>query len=97
MDIRQELYEKASREQEEFINKLMTSEPKTIIEASYEKVIKDDILILLEDNILSDEQVLILSKLEYPLKTLYGEWLNNDFSHMDYLLQTIENFCQRLY
>ena len=41
------LYEKMSKEQDNFIEKLKHSSPEEIISAAYEKVMRDDILMLL--------------------------------------------------
>ena len=97
-ELRDLLYEKMCNEQENFIEKLKHSTPEKIIEAAYEKVMRDDILILLEpeNETLSHEQVKALSKLDSPLSACYNEWLGNDCSYMDMLRDTVTDFAEGL-
>lgn len=91
------LYDKAYQEQEDYITHLKTLSPKEIIENAYEKVIRDDILLIFESNDgLSLEQIKALLQLEYPLASCYHEWLNNDSSHMEILKDTVAEFSQTL-
>ncbi len=95
-ELRDRLYEKASGEQDRFISKLKTLTPEQIIEASYEKVIRDDILIVFEGDDISRKQTIELLKLKEPLADCYARWLHNDFSHMDMLRDTISEFADDL-
>lgn len=97
-DFRELLYRKAAQEQEHFIENLKSRPPEKIIEAAYEKVMRDDILILLEpeNETLSHEQVKALLKLNYPLSACYDAWLHNDCSYMDMLRDTITDFAEGL-
>lgn len=70
-NLRELLYEKASKEQDAFVEHLKTLPPEQIIDRSYEKVIRDDILMSFEDDYLSDKQVAELIKLDYPLSACY--------------------------
>ena len=81
------LYEKMSKEQDNFIEKLKHSSPEEIISAAYEKVMRDDILMLFDDALL---------KLEYPLSACYDEWLKNDCTYMDMLRDTVDDFSKDL-
>ena len=45
------LYEKMSKEQDNFIEKLKHSSPEEIISKAYEKIMRDDILMLFDDEI----------------------------------------------
>ena len=96
-DFRELLYRKAAQEQEHFIENLKSQPPEKIIEAAYKKVMRDDILILLEpeNETLSHEQAKALLKLDYPLSACYNEWLDNDCSYMDMLRDTITDFGRR--
>ena len=62
-----------------------------IIDSSYEIVIKEDILVLFEvrNNLLTDKQCAALLKFKNPLNVLYDAWMENDYSHMDALRDTI--------
>lgn len=97
-DFRERLYRKAAQEQEQFVDNLKLQPPDKIIEAAYEKVMRDDILMLLEpdNDFLDDKQVKALLKLDYPLSACYDEWLNNDCSYMDMLRDTVTDFAEGL-
>ena len=95
-ELRDLLYEKMCNEQENFIEKLKHSSPEEIISASYEKVMRDDILMLFESDFLDAKQIKELLRLEYPLSACYNEWLKNDCSYMDMLQDTVDNFSKEL-
>lgn len=90
------LYEKMSKEQDNFIEKLKHSSPEEIISAAYEKVMRDDILMLFDDDFLDTKQTKALLKLEYPLSACYDEWLKNDCTYMDMLRDTVDDFSENL-
>lgn len=96
MDFRTRLYEKARAEQNRFIDTLMKKSPKDIIDAAYEKVMRDDILMIFENEDLPDNHVKALLKLKYPLAECYDKWLKADCSHMEMLKDTIEDFGEHL-
>jgi len=88
--LRLKILEKAKVEQVEYIEKLKQLTPEKILECAYEYVIKEELLIFLEHEIFENEEDLAtLSKLEYPLNTIYLEWLGQDISFMDALRQSI--------
>lgn len=74
-DFRDLLYRIAIQEQKQFIENLKLQPAEKIIEAAYEKVMRDDILILLEpeNETLSKEQAKALLKLDAPLSSCYNE------------------------
>lgn len=90
------LYEKMSKEQDNFIEKLKHSSPEEIISKAYEKIMRDDILMLFDDDFLDTKQMKALLKLEYPLSACYDEWLKNDCSYMDMLRDTVDDFSKDL-
>lgn len=90
------LYEKMSKEQDNFIEKLKHSSPEEIISKVYEKIMRDDILMLFDDDFLDTKQMKALLKLEYPLSACYDEWLKNDCSYMDMLRDTVDDFSENL-
>lgn len=93
-------YQKASKEQDAFIEHLKTLPPEQIIDRSYEKAMRDDILMTFENDYmseyLSEKQVKELLKLDCPLAACYAEWLDTDVSHMDMLRDTIDGYAKRL-
>lgn len=90
------LYEKMSNEQNDFIENLKHLLPEKIIQSAYEKVMRDDILMLFEDDFLDDKQIKALLRLERPLSACYDEWLKNDCSYMDMLRDTVDDFSENL-
>ncbi len=96
-DLRDLLYKKMYKEQEQFIEKLKLSTPEEIISSSYEKVMRDDILMAVGDNnCLNDKQMKELLKIDYPLSACYNEWMDTDCSHMEMLQDTISDFADEL-
>ena len=95
-NLRELLYEKASKEQDAFIEHLKTLPPEQIIEKAYEKVMRDDILITFEDDSLSDKQVEALAKLDYPLSVCYDEWQKTDVTYMDRLRDVVDDVANDL-
>lgn len=95
-NLRELLLEKAYKEQSDFIETLKLQPPEKIIDSSYEKVMRDDILMTFEDDYLSDKQVMELLKLDYPLSACYNEWMDTDYSHMEMLRDTIDDYTKRL-
>lgn len=87
--LRDLLYKKASKEQDDYVEHLKTLSPQEIIDKAYEKVMRDDILMTFENDYmseyLSDKQVKELLKLDYPLSACYEEWMDTDYSHMEML------------
>lgn len=95
-DLRDLLYQKASKEQDAFIEHLKTLSPEQIIDKAYEKVMRDDILITFEDDSLSDKQVEALAKLDYPLSVCYDEWQKTDVTYMDRLRDVVDDVANDL-
>ncbi len=91
IDYNKLLYEKLAKEHDDFIADLKTKTPEQIIESSYEKVMKDDLLSVFEYTDFSQTEAKALYRLDKPLDALYQEWLHNDMTYMDMLRDTIDN------
>ena len=74
------LYEKMQKEYDGFVAELMELPPDKIIEKSYEKVIKENILCACEEDDLLQPQAKALYHLKNPLDDLYQEWISTDDS-----------------
>lgn len=96
MDLKQVLLERMTQEYDNFINKLMVSEPEEIIKASYEKVFKEDILAIVEAGDLSPSHARALLYENYPLDGCYQKWLNEDVSYMEDLRMCVEDHAKNL-
>ena len=95
-DLRDLLYQKASKEQETYYDELRKMTPEQIIEKAYEIVMREDIMIVFEDDSLSDKQVEALAKLEYPLSACYDEWQDTDVTYMDRIRDVIDDFANEI-
>lgn len=76
------LYDRASAEFDALLEELKGLPLEQIIDRAYEKVIKEDLLILLEPGGLEQREIDALLTFEHPLAALYGEWMDRDTSYM---------------
>lgn len=90
-DYNQLLYDKMKSEYDEFISDLSTKSPKEIIDHSYEKVFKEEILIICEAYDRTPEEARVLYQLKRPLDFMYQEWLHNEYSYMDMVRDTVDD------
>ena len=91
---RQLLYDRAKAEFDTRMDELLNLPPKEILDHAYEKVYKEEFLLLLEDET-SDWDVDLLLTYAQPLDVLYTEWLENDYNQTDNLRQTILDAVKR--
>lgn len=90
----EELRDRANAEFAEYCTEVLQKSPEEILEQSYKKVLLEDFLSVLEHEELSSQAQQALFAQKYPLESLYQEWLGNDYSHMDLLRETAEEFAQ---
>ena len=99
-DLRELLYQKASKEQEEYYNELKKMTPEQIIERCYETVMREDIFLTFEyersEPKLTDEQVKALLNMKYPVANCYDEWQKTDVTYMDRIQETIYKLADEL-
>ena len=91
-DVYTKVYDKAKVEQNTYINNLLRKNPKEIICAAYEKVIRDEILLMIKYRELSIPCMEYLSTLKYPIAQCYDAWLKSDCSYVDMIRDSIEDF-----
>ncbi len=84
------LYKKMYAEQEEFKEMLLTFSPGEVMQYSYELVIREDILLSMEENDLSNRQAKALLKSKHPLNDLFLKWENQESKHMEEIRDMIE-------
>ena len=87
------LCEKMKTEYEGFIGDMKLKPAGDILEAAYEKVFKEDLLLTVETENLNDEQIAALLTLETPLADLYWNWLDTDVSYMDMLRDSVDEYA----
>lgn len=84
------LYEKMSAEQRVYREWLLSLPAGEILDHAYEYSIREDILIAMETDILSEEQTQALLQSPCPLADVYKAWQKRDnSSHMDEIEETI--------
>lgn len=91
IDYNDKLYEKVRNEYESFVSELKKMTPEQILEHSYEKTIKEDILNLFEYANLEHKEAKALYLTKYPLDAVYQKWLDTDVSYMDMLRESMED------
>ena len=84
------VYEKAFSEQEEFRKWLLAQSPDGILNHAYEYTSREDILLSLEYNDLSDEQAKALLKSKDVLSDVFKDWEKKETDHMEDIWETIK-------
>ena len=75
------LYKKMFEEQKRFKEMLLTFSPSEVMQYSYELVIREDILLSIEENDLSNRQAKALLGSNHPLSDLFKKWENRESKH----------------
>lgn len=84
-----QLYEKMFEEQEKYRGWLLGQPPEEILNHTYEYTVREDILMALENNDISDEQAAVLLKSPAPLGDIFKEFENRETGYMDIVLDCI--------
>lgn len=90
------LYKKMFDEQERFKAQLRDASPQEIMYNAYELVIREDILLSMEENDLSSEQARALLKSAHPLSDLFLKWESRESGHMNEIRELIESHAEAL-
>ena len=96
MSIQNKLYKKLKAEYDQFIDALKSKPTNEVIFKSYEKVFKEEFVILFENIKINNEKANVLLKLDHPLDALYQEWLDNDSSFIDMLRDCIDDTVDKV-
>ena len=96
VELNTELYQKMYEEQERFKEELRNVSPQEVMLNAYELVIREDILLYMEEHDLSDAQAKALLKSEHPLNDIFEEWENHEGQHMHEIGETIEGHANEL-
>ena len=91
------LYKKMFAEQQKYVDELKNSTPEIVIQNAYELVIREDILLHLEENDLEPHQCRALLKEKEPLGTLFLAWEKHEGDHMNEIRDCIENKADELH
>ncbi len=95
-ELNTKLYEKMFDEQEQFRTWLLTQTPEEILNHSYEYVMREDIVLSLEYNDLSEKQCKALLKSPHPLADVFKEFENRETNHMENIRDTIESHANAI-
>ena len=90
-ELNTKLYEKLFAEQENFKGWLLTQPPEEILNHAYEYTIREDILISMEYNDLTDEQASALLQSPSPLADIFKDFEKIEGDHMETVRDCIEN------
>ena len=85
------LYEKAQKEYDDLIAELKELPSEQVIERAYEKVIKENILCILEESHRDQKEAKALYLEKYPLDRIYQDWLKSDISETAMLRDSIDD------
>ena len=84
------LYRKMFAEQKRYRQRLLAMTPEEILRSAYEFTVKEDILLSLEYNDLTDKQCQAMLKSAHPLQDAFDAWEKHEGSHMAEVQSIIE-------
>lgn len=86
------VYGRALDERNQYCNKLRMMSPDEIMDNAYELAMYRDILLVFENDLkgFTDMQLKALAELNNPLESCYNEWLDNDCSHMEGIMDAVD-------
>lgn len=85
------LIDKMNAEYNGFLDYLRGLAPEQIMEHSYEKAMKEDLVFSIMEEPLSEKQARVLLKKQYPLEECFTEWQKSECSYMPALRAAIEH------
>jgi hypothetical protein len=90
-ELNTQLYVRMFEEQERFRDELLGMSPQDILDNAYKYVMREDLLLALEYNDLSEKQCRALLKTETPLADLFERWSKYEGSHMKEVWDVIQS------
>ncbi len=85
------LYKKMFAEQETYRTWLLSQPPEEILKHTYKYTVREDILLSLEYNNLSDTQARALLKSPSSLSDIFKAWEKKETDYMEDIWQTVED------
>ena len=95
VDYNELLYEKVQAEYDAFIEELKRMTPEQVIDRAYEKVTKENMVMVIQENNLEPSEAKALCREKYPLDRMYQEWLDTDVSEMQMLKDSIDDTAKK--
>ena len=90
-ELNTKVYEKAFAEQEKYRRWLLSQPPKEILSHAYEYALREDILLSLEYNDLTDSQAKALLKSEDMLSDVFKDFEKRETGYMEDVWETVKN------
>ena len=90
------LYQKIFDEQEAYRSELLSMSPEQILEHAYAYTVREDILLSMEYNDLSDSRAKELLKSKTPLADIFSKWENHETDYMGEIRDMIEGHADSL-
>ena len=84
------LYKKMFAEQDEFRSWLLEQTPEEILRHAYDYVMREDILLSLEYNDLSDRYASVLLDMDKPLAAIFSKLEHTESPHMEHVWDCVE-------
>ena len=85
------LYKKCFAEQEQFKNWLLQQPPEEILHHAYEYTMREDILLSLECNDLSDKECTAMLQSPAPIDEVFNELEHQESNHMEHVWDMIRS------
>lgn len=95
-ELKEKLDKKVEQEYEEFIEKLRKKTPDEIIESSYEKVTKEELVYKIQNRDYETNELKALLKQEDILAEFYDEWMDSDLNYNELLEEIIEDRVNKI-
>ena len=95
VDYNELLYEKVQSEYDAFIEELKRMTPEQVINKAYEKVTKENMVTIIQEENLTPAEAKALNREKYPLDRMYQEWLDTDVSEMQMLKDSIDDTAKQ--
>lgn len=90
------LYKRMFEEQEHFRLELLGKNPQEVLDLAYEYVMREDLLLSLEYNDLSEKQCQALLKSRTPLADLFEQWEKHKNGHMSEVWDVVESHANEI-
>ena len=95
-DLNTALYEKMVAEQDKYRDWLKSQPPEEILHHTYEYTVREDIVMAMEELVLTDAQAQTLLESPSPLEDVYRYFEKLETDHMDVVRDSIENRADEL-
>lgn len=95
-ELNTQLFEKMQVEQSKYRDWLLSLPPAEILNHTYEYTMREDILVLMESEDLTEKQAKALLKSPCPLSDCYEVFADREDGHMDNIRDSVESMANRI-